>query len=253
MNKKTKYKRLKTKIRHFFLLVFISLSLSSVSLAQNSSVEFWPEAYIWLRLNPSWRLSMITKYFGNDGQLRMYWQADYQWGKTKHSMYRRLTDEGQEVKIKAWMVRGGFMEGWSAGKNAGSYTEDKAFIEIDNKIPLKGGLLIEHRLRFENRWIGQDPDFSYRIRYRVMFDKSYKVGQSTIAPFANAEPYWDSRDSRVNRVRAITGATYSRGSRFAYEGNFTYQWDNHISTTNTYAFGFKLHVYFQAKPTSSKG
>jgi len=60
-------------------------------------------------------------------------------------------------------------------------------------------------------------------------------------------------DNKSLCVRAITGATYARGPRFGYEGNFTYQWDNHFRTTNTYAFSFKLHAYFQAKSKSSKG
>ncbi len=33
-------------------------------------------------------------------------------------------------QMKAWMVRGGFMEGWSLGENAGDYTEDMLFMEI---------------------------------------------------------------------------------------------------------------------------
>jgi hypothetical protein len=234
------------------LTFFISISINNLCYSQITSFEFWPEADIWYKINSSWRLSMITKYYRNNGQLKIFWQGDYQWGKTKHTIYRRLMDESRELKVKAWMVRGGFMEGWSAGKNAGSYTEDQVFAEIDNKIPLHRGLMVSHRLRFESRWLGEDPDFSYRIRYRVMLDKSLKAGKSSIVPFVNAEPYWDSRDSKVNRVRAITGATFSWGSRFAYECNFTYQWDDHGSTTNTYALGFKLHVYFETKHSRPK-
>jgi len=60
-------------------------------------------------------------------------------------------------------------------------------------------------------------------------------------------------DNKNLCVRAITGATYARGPWFGYEGNFTYHWDNHFRTTNTYAFSFKLHANFQAKSKSSLG
>ena len=42
----------------------------------------------------------------------------------------RLGNENEMEKIKVWMVRGGFMEGWSMGENAGAYTEDMLFGEI---------------------------------------------------------------------------------------------------------------------------
>ena len=41
-------------------------------------------------------------------------------------------------QMKAWMVRGGFMEGWSLGENAGEYTEDMLFAEFTGGYRLRG-------------------------------------------------------------------------------------------------------------------
>jgi hypothetical protein len=233
-------------LRPVCLMVFISLCAINASLAQNTSYEFWPETDIWYTLNPAWRLSAfipITKYNeSKDRDLNIYLQADYKFGRTKYSAVRRLVDENKEQVMKAWMVRGGFMEGWSLGDAADRYTEDMLFGEIHRRIPLKGQILLSHRLRIDTRWVGDDPKFSYRFRYRVMVEKEFTVGRGSIVPYVNAEPYWDSRYSTFNRVRVIGGATGVWGRRFAFEGNITYQYDSHYDTENLWALNLILHV-----------
>ena len=243
-------------LRLICLVVFMSLGATCSSIAQNSSLEFWPETDIWYRLNPSWRLSAfipITKYNeSKDRDLNIYLQADYAWGKTKHLFSRRLMDENRIQVMKAWMVRGGFMEGWSLGENAGNYTEDMLFAEIHRRIPIKGGILLSHRIRNDFRWVGEDPTFSYRFRYRVMIEKEFTVGRGSIVPYVNVEPYWDSRYSIFNRVRVIGGATVGWGPRFAFEGNITYQYDSHYDTANLWALNLILHVFFETKHSKAK-
>ncbi len=236
-------------LRIISLVIFFKLVAADSCFAQNSSLEFWPETDIWYRLNPKWRLSAfipVTKY--NESKYRdlnIYLQADYAWGKTKHFLHMGLVDGIRAQQIKAWMVRGGFMEGWSLGENSGEYTEDMLFAEIHRRTPLKHGILISSRIRTDFRWVGQDPTFSYRFRARVMIEKEYKAGQGTIVPYVNAEPYWDSRYSAFNRVRITGGAMLAWGPRFAYEGNLTYQYDDHYNTTNLFALNIILHVFFE--------
>jgi hypothetical protein len=234
----------------------IILSITNSSFAQNSSLEFWPETDIWYRLSPAWRLSAfipITKYHESKNRdLNIYLQADYGWGKTKHLLNMRLMDGNRAQQIKGWLVRGGFMEGWSLGENAGAYTEDMLFAEIHRRTPLKGKALFSSRLRTDFRWVGQDPAFSYRIRARMMLEKEFKAGRSSIVPFVNAEPYWDSRYSTISRVRATGGAMVAWGPLFAYEANLTYQYDENYNTTNLYALNIILHVSFETKKARSK-
>lgn len=242
---------LKFRINLVCLLLFISLSPIHSCMAQNSSIEFWPEVDIWYRLNPSWRLSSflpITKYNeSNNRDLNIYLQADYAWGKTKHTIYRRLLDEEKEQKMRAFMVRGGFMKGWSLGENADDYTESMFFTEFHKRIPLKRNILLSQRFRIDTRWLGRESNFSYRFRYRFMLEKEFKTEKSSIVPYVNVEPYWDSRYSKVIRARVIGGATISRGSRFALESNLTYQYDETYATENLYALNIILHVFLEKK------
>lgn len=242
--------------RLFCLGILIILGVTNNAFAQNTSYEFWPESDIWYRLNSSWRLSSfiaITKY--NETKYRdltVLIQADYGWGKTKHPFYKRLFDEKRAQTVKAWLLRGGYMGGLSLGENAGSYTEDMLFSEIHRRFPVKGKILISHRLRTDIRWVGEPAKLSYRFRYRLMVEKEYEAGKSSLVPYVNIEPYWDSRYSEINRVRIIGGITVSRGKHFAYEGNITYQYDSHYDTNNLFAFNIILHLFFERKNTKPK-
>jgi hypothetical protein len=238
-------------VRYWLQLIFLVLiGFGSANICKaQTSLEFWPETDIWYRLSPSWRFSAfipITKY--NESKYRdlnIYLHVDYSWGKTKRVFVRRMVDENREQLMKGWMVRGFYMKGWSLGENSGAYMEDMLFAEIHKRIPLKGDILLSHRIRTDLRWLGEDSKFSYRFRYRMMLEKEYESGKSSIVPYVNVEPYWDSRYLTVNRVRAIGGATVSWGPRLAYEANVTYQYDEYYDTPNLFALNIILHVFFE--------
>ncbi len=174
-------------------------------------------------------------------------QADYVWGKTKHTVIRRLIDDNRAEQLKAWMVRGGLMEGRSLGENADEYKEHMLFTEIHKRIPVKGGITISQRFRTDCRWLGQDGVFSYRFRYRIMAEKEYKARRGSFVPYVNSEFFWDSRYTTISRFRLIGGATADRGSGFACEANLTYQYDDTYNTANLYALNIILHVFFERK------
>ncbi len=229
----------------------ISLCLSISSLAQDTSVEFWPEMDIWYRLNPAWRLSAflpITKYHeSTDRDFNIYLQVDYAWGKTRTPFFNRRMDENKQQQLQGWMLRGGYMGGWSLYDHGENYSEDMAFLEIHKRIPFKGEELFSNRIRVDTRWIGQESKFSYRIRYRMMIEKELTAGRTAIVPYVNVEPYWDSRYAKIIKTRAIGGAAVSWRPRFALEGNITYQYDESYDTKNLYAFNLILHLYFETR------
>jgi hypothetical protein len=229
-------------------VLFATLYVANVGSAQETSSEFWPETDLWWQLDSSYRASALiplTKYSGsNSADLNVYLQVDYKWGHAERTIFRRLMNENRAQQMNVWLARGGFMEGWGLGNHAGDYTEDMLFAEIHQRVPLLEEILLSHRIRTDFRWVGHDPEFSYRVRYRAMVEREFSVGSSSLVPYVNVEAYWDSRYSKFNRVRLIGGATIVWGPRFAYEGNITYQHDGHYATTNLYALNIILHIYF---------
>lgn len=236
-------------LRSFFLVVILFFLSSRDCHSQNSSIELWPEVDAWYRLNPSWRVSSfiaLTKYNENDSRdINMSAQVDYAWGKTKHTIFRRLVDQEKAEHVRAWMVRGGFMKGWSIGQYAGDYNEEMIFSEIHKRIPLTRNFLLSQRFRNDLRWLGEDDNFSYRLRYRLLLEKEFQHEKYSLVPYVSFEPYWDSRYSKITRVRAIAGITNTWKKNYALEGNFTYQNDDTYNTKNLYAFNVILHIYFQ--------
>ena len=230
------------------LVLFFSLRTTAVCVAQNYSSEFWPETDIWYKLNSAWRLSTfvpITKYNESESSdINIYLNVDYAWGHAQQQMFWRMVDKEKLQILKVWMVRAGFMKGWGLRNNT-NYAEDMIFSELHRRIPLINDMLISHRCRVDTRWLGQDNNFSYRFRYRLMIEKEYKSGHYSIVPYVNIEPYWDSRYSRVVRTRAISGVTTSFGNCFAIEGNLTYQYDETYDTQGLYALNIILHIFLE--------
>ena len=239
-----------TSLRRLFPLGLLAWCLAAGSAgAQNSSREFWPEMDIWLRLSPAWRLSMYVPFSQNletkyrEGSVVA--QADYAWGKTKY--HRRLMDESRAQQMRAFMLRSGYLSARSLGDNGEAYTENTVLAELHVRTPLKGNALWTQRLRADLRWLGDDAEFSQRLRYRVMLEKEYTPGGTSIVPYVNAEPFYDTRYDTINRLRLIGGATIGLTHRFAIEANWTYQHDTKSSVTYTNALNVILHVFLETK------
>lgn len=231
------------------LLVWLGAAGTAVAQEeQTSSAEFWPELDLWWRLTPAWRLSMfipISRSVESDyreGSLIL--QADYGWGRSKTVVKRRMIDEDRAREMKVFLARAGYLTGQSLDDEGAAYQEDMVFFELHVRNPLKGRFLVSHRLRTDFRWLNADSEFSTRVRYRLMVEKEYLSGRTSIVPYVNVEPYYDSRYKTVNRVRLVGGATVSWTPRLALEGNFTYQYDTRASVTNVYALNVILHVFF---------
>jgi hypothetical protein len=224
-------------------------------LAQESTTEFWPEVDIWYRLTPGWRLSMYlplsknleTKY--REGSIVT--QADYAWGRSRFFQFRRLLDENREAQMKVHLSRAGYLITKSLDDQGATYEENMLFFEEHFRTPMKGHLLISHRLRSDLRWIGDDNAFSYRIRYRLMIEREWLINKVSLVPYINIEPYYDSRYETVNRWRWIGGTSISWTPRIAMEGNFTYQHDSRSSVTDLYAVNIILHVFFETRKSKS--
>ena len=245
-------------LRLICLVLVIHLSASGNLIAQNSSLEIWPETDIWYRLDSSWRLSSFIALSKNVEskyrELSVLVQADYAWGHLKRIFKARLLDDTRAQTVKAWMARGGLMEGGSLGDHADNYTEDMVFAELHRRMPLKGNVLLSQRLRGDFRWLSHDPvEYSYRIRYRIMAEKEFASSRRSIVPYVSAESFWDSRYSTFKRLRIIGGTTVAWGRPLALEGNITYQYDAKASVTNLYALNIILHLFFETKHSRSNG
>jgi len=246
------------RILSFCLAVGFCLGAAGAAFGQEdgNSTEFWPETDIWFRLSPAWRLSSFVALSKNietdyrEGSLVV--QADYAFGRIKHGPRRRMLDENRAREMRRFLVRGGYVTGRSLDDNGQSYREHAALLELHFRTPFKHGVLVSHRLRSDLRWLGDDPVFSTRLRYRLMVEKECPVGRTSLVPYVNGEAYYDSRYDVLNRVRLIGGASVGLSRLLALEANFTYQHDTRSSVRNLYVLNAILHIYFETAHARAK-
>jgi hypothetical protein len=146
--------------------------------------------------------------------------------------------------MKAWLTRGGLLNGRSLDDKGGAYTERTAFLELHARTPILEAVLVSNRWRTDLRWLGEDMEFSARFRYRLMIEREVVSGTTSLVPYVNFEPYYDTRYSTINRFRLIGGASVSWFSMVALEANLTYQHDTRSSVEEIYALNMILHVFF---------
>ena len=239
-------------IRALSAALLVWLAAAGAALAEPPAKEVWPEIDTWLRLSPAWRLSLFVPISENlDTHYRegnLIPQVDFAFGKARFQ--RRLMDEARAGNMKLFLARGGYLGGKSLDDHGEEYTEYTAFGEMHQRIPVKGGLLLSHRLRTELRWLGKDShEFSTRWRYRLMVEKEFGAGRVSLVPYVNVEPYYDSRYDTVNRVRLIAGSSVAWAPHTALEVNGTYQYDSRSSTKELLALSVILHLFFDASRT----
>lgn len=231
-------------------LAFIGwLALSAVALAGETGEEFWPEIDVWIQLDPQFRLSpcvslssdLETKY--REGVALL--QLDYSWKrKGAPLMSRRLFDEVRAAEMNRFMVRAGYLAGKSLDDDGESYSERQAFLELHLRNPLQAGILVSHRVRTDLRFIGDDREFSWRLRYRLQAEKEYQALGTSVVPYASLEGSFDERYSAINRIRAIGGTTVALSRSFVAEANITHQYDSHLPVSNLFALNAILNLYF---------
>ena len=235
-------------MRQACLALLMWLVTAGVSSAQESTTEFWPEVDLWWKVSPTWRLSLFVPISKNietayrEGNIIL--QGDHAFGKTRW-FRRRLLDENRSQTMKIMLVRGGYLGGASLGDGGEAYTERTVFTEWHVRTPVRGGILLQQRLRNDLRWLGDPADLSTRWRYRMQVEREHQVGRTSVVPFVNGEAFFDSRYETINRIRTSPGASVSWSPRLAVEGNLTYQYDSRSSTTHLLALNVILHVYFE--------
>jgi hypothetical protein len=154
--------------RQVLLALLVWLAATGGADADDASKELWPEIDLWLRLSPVWRLSLFLPIASNietdyrEGNIVL--QADYAWGKPGRLYNGRLLDEGRAENMEAMLLRWGYLGGKSLSDDGQAYEEKALLAEWHLRVPLKGRVLLSHRVRTDLRWLGDDSDFSTRWR-----------------------------------------------------------------------------------------
>ncbi len=213
------------------------------------TLEFWPELDMWLRISPQWRFSVFVPVARNietsyrEGSVNI--QSDFSWGVTHDLKRTRINEDSRAFNIRKNMIRAGYYASRSLNDEGASFEENTATLEFHRRIPVGEALLITNRVRTDFRFIGENHDPSYRIRYRLHAERAFNAGKFSFVPYLKAEFGYDSRFDEINRFRATAGSSMSHTPRYAVEVNLNYQRDSQMSIKTLISAGLILHIYFE--------
>ncbi len=114
-------------------------------------------------------------------------------GARTNIMWCVFTMKNRAQNIKRFLFRLGYLGARSLNDRGEAYQEDMAYTELHLRNPWKGNVLVSHRIRSEARWIGDNDDLSYSLRYRLMIEKEIGGKKLSWVPYVNVEPYYVSR------------------------------------------------------------
>jgi len=233
-----------------FVMILTIIRISSVH-AENTTKELWPEIDLWWKTSNDWRFSSFLALSRNvetnyrEGDILI--QGEYSWGETKDSVSMRLVDVAEAEIVRPMMARIGYLNGRGQEEEDGEkFSENSAYGEFYFRFLLKSRIFFTQRFRSDLRLLGEEKEYSYRLRYRLMLEKEIILKNISYVPYINFEPEYDSRYDSINILRTSLGSSVKWAKWYGLEGNLTYQYGSRTETTNLYALTAILHLFYDS-------
>lgn len=142
-----------------------------------------------------------------------------------------------------WM-RIGYRYGRSLGDAEGTdrFRENRGIIELTGRTPpLAGGVEVITRFRWDARDV--NDRYSNRYRLRLQVERSLRVGDRAVVPFANAETFYDTRFDTWSRQRYQLGAEVEINRSWRLEPSLIRQNDSRSEPARISALGLALKYF----------
>jgi hypothetical protein len=233
-------------VRAARLLVFVALSvaLNVAGAARTAdSMEIWPEASLFYRLNPRTRVYLSGAYAeGKESDTSSLDAAAYLDISLKPVLPGKLLTDDWQRSRSLW-ARIGYARILKATAETGpDVAEDRAIVSFLGKAPLPAEIWLEARVRADLRWIGDE--YSARYRFRIEATREVTVRDHTVVPYANVEWFYDTRSNDWARVLYQFGPEVTVSEHFRYEIYLARQVDRLPNPETLNAIGFVAKWYF---------
>lgn len=135
---------------------------------------------------------------------------------------------------------------WEYSRSFGNTlrNENRIMLDATPRYKIRGGILIENRLRLEIRFRG-DGSRDYWFRDRVRFEKRFQIKKFRFSPFAYVEPIWGWQANSWNRNLLSAGTEIALVRKRA-RLDFYYLRKNcdTCDFADVNAIGMNLHLFF---------
>lgn len=213
--------------RAFAAIVLIGAAAGAVptALAQSSttSTQFWPEIQIHLGLDPKTKIILL----GNLARDR----------ETNRNLEGQLGINIDHKLTDYFSIRAGYRFGGALGDEE-PYTEHRILLEQTFQFALPHAFQLSMRTREDLRFVNQS--FSARFRERATIERNFKIDGITLAPYASAEIFYDTRHDRFSRHRFAIGTVLPVTKWLALDAYASRQTDTHPQRKHVNAFGITI-------------
>ena len=122
--------------------------------------------------------------------------------------------------------------------------EHRLMLDATPRYRIRGGFLIENRLRLEYRWKGDDTH-DYWFRDRVRIERPLKIKNFRFSPFAYIEPMWTYNANAWNRNLLSAGSEIALvRKRARLDVYFLRKNCDTCAFADVNAIGVNLHLFF---------
>lgn len=207
------------------------------------SSEFWPEANVFVKLNPRTRLFFDAAYAdGKESDHATLDLAAYLDISLEPILRKELQTEDWQRSRYFW-ARIGYDRIFKITDDEGAeVSENRGIVSFLAKAPLPAEVVAEARVRADLRWIGED--YSTRYRFRIEFTREFTVRDHAVVPYFNVEWFYDTRYDGWARTLYQLGPEITVGPHFRYEIYLAYQSDRLPKKSDLNALGVNLKWYF---------
>ena len=227
----------------WFLAVALSAWLAPTGTAHAADAsEFWPEANLFVNLQPQTRLFFDVPYAdGKDSDHAVLELAGYLDISLKPIKKKLWTEDWQRTRY--FWVRVGYDRVYHDPLSAGAkVAENRGIVSLWGKAPLPAEVMSEARVRADLRWIGDEYSTRYRLRAEVT--REFIVLDHPVVPFFNVEWFYDTRYSGWARTLYQLGPEVTVGPHFRFEIYLARQDDRLPRSTALDALGLNLKWYY---------
>jgi hypothetical protein len=209
------------------MAILFLIALATAACAQEKPYrgkEFWPEVNIWKRL--SQQQTLLFQWSHAKGR-------DYTFREDTAAIYYdyRFTP--------TFSLRGGYKYLLGRSELGELKREHRGILNATFRKPFPHGWMLSDRNRIEARW--REPGFSMRFRNRLMLEKTLRLGNCALTPYASAEVFYDSRYHSFNRAVYTLGVQIPLSKALMLDTDFTYQNDKRSFPRHLNALGVAIN------------
>jgi hypothetical protein len=215
--------------------------LASSLLAQNQSVQAWPEVDAYFQLNSNVRVSIFdaaTRENGQGTSAEIGPNIDF-FFKPLVKLKRIAIFELDQSKNSLAMLR----LGYRYMPTTDGPTEHRGIVEATARYPLVRGVLLSDQNRLDLRYI--DGELAWRYRNRITAERSLAIRFYHFTPYIRAEAYYDGNFQKWSRTAESVGCIFPFRKRYEVEPYYEHQNDTATAPNRQVnALGFVFSMYF---------